>query len=121
MWELGKHLWLLENCSKDPSSVRAAVMAESLPFFLPGPYLTTSVWRPVGQFALEMHHWRDVEEMESQGALWCMDAAGEPWLVGNSEMIRNGKDLPMGFTGVVKILHGNYRCSALSGVCENAL
>lgn len=80
-----------------------------------------SVGRPVGRFALEMHRWRNVEEMESQGALWCVGAAGEPWLVGNSEIISNGKDLPVGFTGVVKILHGNYRCNALSGVCENAL
>lgn len=58
--------------------------------------------------------------VESQGALWCMGTGGDLWLVGNSKIISNGKDLLMGFTGVVKILHGDYRYT-LSGVCENPL
>lgn len=69
-----------------------------------------------------MHQWGDFKEKESQGALWYLGAGGHLWLVGNSEIMSNGRDLFHGiFTGVVKILHGDYRYNALRRICENVL
>lgn len=38
-----------------------------------------------------------------------MDAPGDLYLLTKSDIISNEKDLLMGFTGIVKVLHGGYR------------